>query len=141
MPIALWQLTDSDRVFYTLPDFGDGVKVAIHHEGEFTDPDRVQRTFSAEEDGRVRELVARFLPTVAGAIRDRAVCLYTNTPDGHFLIDRHPAHPEVLIVSACSGHGFKFASVIGESVAQLVADETPTLDLSLFRNRYGVSSS
>ena len=141
MPIALWQLTDSDRVFYTLPDFGDGVKVAIHHEGEFTDPDRVQRTVSAEEDGRVRELVARFLPTVAGAIRDRAVCLYTNTPDGHFLIDRHPAHPEVLIVSACSGHGFKFASVIGESVAQLVADETPTLDLSLFRNRYGVSSS
>jgi sarcosine oxidase len=141
MPIALWQLTDSDRVFYTLPDFGDGVKVAIHHEGETTDPDRVQRTVSGEEDTRVRELVARFLPTAAGAIRDRAVCLYTNTPDGHFLIDRHPVHPEVLIVSPCSGHGFKFASVIGESVAQLVANERPTLDLSPFRNRFGVSSS
>jgi glycine/D-amino acid oxidase-like deaminating enzyme len=64
------------------------------------------------------------------------VCLYTNTPDGHFLIDRHPTHPEVLIVSACSGHGFKFATVIGESVAQLVAGETPSLDLSLFRNRW-----
>ena len=136
LPIALWQLTDSDRVFYTLPDFGDGVKVAIHHDGEFTDPDRVQRTVSEEEDARVRELVARFLPTAAGAIRDRAVCLYTNTPDGHFLIDRHPVHPEVLIVSACSGHGFKFATVIGETVAQMVADETPAVDLSLFRNRY-----
>lgn len=141
MPIALWQLTDSDRVFYTLPDFGDGVKVAIHHEGEFTDPDRVQRTVSAEEDARVQELVARFLPMAAGPVRERAVCLYTNTPDGHFLIDRHPVHPEVLIVSACSGHGFKFASVIGESVAQLVAGETPALDLSLFRNRDGVSFS
>jgi sarcosine oxidase len=136
MPIALWQLPDNDRVFYTLPDFGDGVKVAIHHEGEPTDPDRVQRTVSDEEDERVRALVARFLPAAAGAIRERAVCLYANTPDGHFLLDRHPAHPEVLIVSACSGHGFKFATVIGEVVAQLVADETPSLDLSLFRNRW-----
>jgi sarcosine oxidase len=141
MPIALWQLTESDRVFYTLPDFGDGVKVAIHHEGEATEPDRVQRTVSAEEDARVRDLVTRFLPAAGGEIRERAVCLYTNTPDGHFLIDEHPAHPEVLIVSACSGHGFKFASVVGECVAQLVVGETPTLDLSLFRNRYGVSAS
>jgi sarcosine oxidase len=140
MPIALWQQMDRDRVFYTLPDFGDGVKLAIHHDGELTDPDRVQRTVSEDDDARVLELATRCFTSVPGTIRDRAVCLYTNTPDGHFLIDRHPVHPEVLIVSACSGHGFKFATVIGEGVAQLVADEPPSQDLSLFSNRYRVSS-
>jgi sarcosine oxidase len=140
MPVALWQQTDRDRVFYTVPDFGDGVKLAIHHDGELTDPDRVQRTVSEDDDARVVELATRFFTSLPGTIRDRAVCLYTNTPDGHFLIDRHPVHPEVLMVSACSGHGFKFATVIGEGVAQLVAGEPPSHDLSLFRNRYPVSS-
>ncbi|MGQ0714420.1 MAG: N-methyl-L-tryptophan oxidase [Gemmatimonadaceae bacterium] len=136
LPIALWQMSDAERVFYTLPDFGHGVKAAIHHDGEITDPERVRRIVSEEEDATVRRLVDHFLPDAAGELRERAVCLYTNTPDGHFLIDRHLAYPEVLIVSACSGHGFKFATAIGEVVAKLVTDETPDLDLSLFRNRY-----
>jgi hypothetical protein len=61
-----------------------------------------------------------------------AVCLYTNTPDLHFVIDAHPAHANVLLVSACSGHGFKFASAIGEAAAQWTLEGSPRLDLSIF---------
>jgi glycine/D-amino acid oxidase-like deaminating enzyme len=63
------------------------------------------------------------------------VCLYTNTPDEHFWIDRHPAHANVWVASACSGHGFKFAPVIGEILADLVQHRPPRFDLGLFRWR------
>jgi len=132
LPIALWET--SDRMFYTIPDFGDGVKIAVHHDGESTDPRRVRRTISDEEDASARALMERFLPDAAGELRDRAVCLYTNTSDGHFVIDHHPVHREVVIVSPCSGHGFKFATVIGEITAQLSLDEAHE-DISLFTCR------
>jgi sarcosine oxidase len=132
LPIALWEV--SDRMFYTIADFGDGVKVAVHHAGEITDPHRVRRTISDEEDARARALVERYLPDAAGDLREHAVCLYTNTADGHFVIDHHPVHREVVIASACSGHGFKFAPAIGEIVAKMALGE-PHEDLSLFRYR------
>jgi sarcosine oxidase len=132
LPIALWETPD--RMFYTIPDFGDGVKVAVHHDGEITDPQRVRRTISDEEDASARALMERFLPDAAGELRERAVCLYTNTLDGHFVIDHHPAHREVVIASPCSGHGFKFATVIGEIVARLSLGEAEE-DLSLFTCR------
>ena len=121
-------------MFYTIPDFGDGVKIAVHHDGESTDPQRVRRTISDQEDAYARALVSRFLPDAAGELRDRAVCLYTNTSDGHFVLDHHPLHRQVVIASPCSGHGFKFATVIGEIVAKLVVEETVE-DLSLFHCR------
>ena len=132
LPIALWET--AERMFYTIPDFGDGVKIAVHHDGEITDPQRVRRTIHAGEDASARALLERFLPDAAGALRDRAVCLYSNTTDGHFVIDHHPLHHEVVIASPCSGHGFKFATVVGEIVAKLVADE-PVEGLSLFHCR------
>jgi sarcosine oxidase len=132
LPIALWET--SGRMFYTIPDFGDGVKIAVHHDGEITDPQRVRRTISDQEDATARALIERYLPDAAGELRDRAVCLYTNTTDGHFMIDRHPMQPEVVIASPCSGHGFKFATVIGEIVAKLTVNEAVE-DLSLFRCR------
>ena len=134
LPVALWETPD--HVFYTIPDFGDGIKVAVHHQGEATDPQRVRRTVSEEEDARARGLVARYLPDGAGELRARAVCLYTNTPDGHFLIDRHPLHRQVVIASPCSGHGFKFATAIGEIVAMLSLDQDTGADLSLFKLRW-----
>ena len=133
LPIALWEVPG--RLFYTLPDFGDGVKVAVHHDGEITDPQRVRRTVNEGEDANARALMERYLPDAAGKLCDRAVCLYTNTSDGHFLIDRHPIHDEVVMVSACSGHGFKFATAIGEIVAKLCLGEEAE-DLSLFRYRW-----
>ncbi len=132
LPITLWET--SDRMFYTIPDFGDGVKVAVHHDGEISDPQRLRRTISDQEDANARAIVERFLPNAAGDLRDRAVCLYTNTADGHFVIDHHPLHPEVVIASPCSGHGFKFATVIGEMVAKLTVGE-PVDGISLFHCR------
>ena len=62
-----------------------------------------------------------------------ATCLYTNTPDGHFLLDRHPQHARVLIVSPCSGHGFKFCPVIGEIAADLLLQNRTRHPIGLFR--------
>jgi sarcosine oxidase len=118
-PIAMIEYAP-DRFFYTLPDSGSGVKAAIHHEGERVEPDRVSRNVESRECDRAFELLRRFLPAAAGPHRRSATCLYTNTPDGHFLIAPHSRHEEVLVVSACSGHGFKFASAIGEAVADLL---------------------
>jgi sarcosine oxidase len=130
-PIALWEFAPG-RLFYTLPDLGDGVKAALHHDGETVDPDRVRREVGPDEVGEVRSLLERLLPAAAGARRESSVCLYTNTPDRHFLLDRHPEHPQVLLVSPCSGHGFKFAPVIGEAAADLVTGTPPRLDLRPF---------
>src|SRR5262249_43538240 len=122
----------TDRFFYTLPDSGAGLKAAIHHEGETTTPDDVRRDVGADDVSPVRALLERYLPRAAGTLRASATCLYTNTPDHHFLVDAHPAHAEVLIVSACSGHGFKFASAIGEVVADLLTDGGTEFDVGVF---------
>ena len=131
MPAAIWEL-HSGRLFYAFPDVGDGVKAGIHHEGAAVSPDSVDRHVSPDEDAAIFDLLRRFVPLAKGHIRRSATCLYTNTPDGHFIIDRHPADDRVIIVSACSGHGFKFASVIGELVADLVAGGAPRFDLAPF---------
>src|SRR5262245_14190939 len=106
------------RIFYGFPDLGQGVKCAVHHEGEATAPADVDRNLRPAEAERVRALLERFLPRAAGRLRGSAVCLYTNTPDGHFLIGRDPAEPGVLLLSACSGHGFKFAPALAERLVQ-----------------------
>jgi sarcosine oxidase len=134
-PIHLWQF-DGRHFFYGFPDLGEGVKVARHHDGRTIAPDAVDREISAAEIEDIRSLVRRFVPGADGPLRKSAVCLYTNTPDEHFWIDRHPAHAQVLIVSPCSGHGFKFASVIGEIVGDLLIEGRPRFDLSLFRARF-----
>jgi sarcosine oxidase len=102
------------RVFYGFPDLGHGLKCAIHHDGEITTADGVDRRLRPGEQERVRSLLERFLPRAAGRLRSSAVCLYTNTTDGHFLIDRDPLEPGVWLLSACSGHGFKFAPALAE---------------------------
>ena len=132
-PVTLWEFAPN-RVFYTLPDFGDGVKAAVHYEGQAVDPDQVERGTTREEDAQVTDLLRRFMPRAKGHLRESQVCLYTNTPDLHFVIDVHPAHPNrVVLVSACSGHGFKFASAVGEIVADLLAGAKLRYDLSMFR--------
>jgi glycine/D-amino acid oxidase-like deaminating enzyme len=108
------------------------VKAAIHHEGETTDAEHVRRDVTADDEATVRPLVERLLPAAAGRLRESCVCLYTNTPDHDFLIDRHPEHEQVFIVSPCSGHGFKFSPVIGEIVADLVTRGASRFDLTAF---------
>jgi sarcosine oxidase len=134
-PIHLWQF-DEQRFFYGFPDVGCGVKVACHHDGEVTMPDRVNRQIAPGELASMRAIVRRFLPLADGPLRSTTVCLYTNTPDQHFWIDRHPQYPQVLLASPCSGHGFKFSSVIGEILCSLVCQGHCAFDLSLFRTRW-----
>lgn len=134
-PIALVEYAP-DRLFACFPDVGGGVKVGVHHEGTLVDPDHVDRAVTAEEDAGVRALVDRFLPAAGGPIADRAVCLYTNTPDHDFFIDTHPLSARVIVASPCSGHGFKFASAIGEILADLATlGGTTTFDIGPFRRR------
>lgn len=133
-PIHLWE-APKGHFFYGFPDFGDGVKLALHHEGERTDPDRVRREVARDEVAHLRERLHRFVPAAEGELLRTAVCLYTNTPDENFWIDRHPAHPQVWIASPCSGHGFKFASAIGEILADELTERRVRFDLTPFRRR------
>jgi sarcosine oxidase len=133
-PIHLWQF-DGDRYFYGFPDMGTGVKLAFHHAGEITTVDGVHRNVAMAEVDAVRAAVRRFVPAADGRLRASVVCLYTNTPDEHFWIDWHPEHSNVLVASPCSGHGFKFAPVVGEILADLVENKQAAFDLSLFRWR------
>jgi sarcosine oxidase len=71
-------------------------------------------------------------PDADGPTLRLVACLFTNTPDEHFVIDTLPGAPEVVVASPCSGHGFKFASVVGEALADLATKGTSKLDLSLF---------
>jgi sarcosine oxidase len=132
LPITMWDDPDGPA-FYTFPDLGGGVKIAIHHGGETTSPRDVDRTPRAADEAAVRKLLARFLPAANGTLREAVVCLYTNTPDQHFIIDHLDASRRVVLASPCSGHGFKFASAVGEAITALVIDEPPPVDISLFR--------
>jgi sarcosine oxidase len=121
--LPVYILDESDRMFYGFPFVdGQGLKVAGLHFGDRADPDTVDRTASAKDEERVREWLRRRMPLANGARRDAKVCMYTNTPDGHFVIDRLKDDSNVIVASACSGHGFKFASVIGEILSDLVLD-------------------
>lgn len=136
-PVALIE-HDAGHIFYTMPDVGDGVKAAIHHDGAAVNPDAVDRVVHASDTRIVEDLVARFLPGAGARIRESAVCLYTNTSDHHFIIDTGEGMPDVVIVSACSGHGFKFASAIGDIAARMVLGESASIDLSHFAaGRFG----
>jgi sarcosine oxidase len=110
-----------DEHFYGFPYLeGQGLKVARHHSGVLCDPDRLDRVADEKDEQVVREFMRVRMPLADGPRRDALVCMYTNTPDRHFLIDQRG--PRLTYASACSGHGFKFASVVGEILADLALD-------------------
>jgi sarcosine oxidase len=119
---------------YGFPPFGgSGIKVAKHHHGDETvEPDRYDRAFSAEDEALIRTAVARFVPAANGSLIGGKTCLYTMTPDGDFLLDRLPGSPRIIIASPCSGHGFKFAPVVGEILADLATTGATAHDLARF---------
>lgn len=121
------------RTWYGFANFGDGVKAALHHQGETTTARTVRRAVGDNEVATVRNLLAKFIPDANGALRATSVCLYTNAPDDHFVLGAHPAHPAVFVASPCSGHGFKFSIAIGELIADHLAGEKPRFDLTPFR--------
>ncbi len=104
-----------------------------HHRGEQVDADTVDREPNAIDEGLLRTFAERYFPAGAGPAMALRVCLFTNTPDEYFVIDRLPDHSQVVIASACSGHGFKFCSVVGEILADLTLQGETAHDIGLFR--------
>jgi sarcosine oxidase len=121
--------------FYGFPVYGvPGFKVGrSHHLHQTVDPDQIDREIYHEDEAVLRNFVERYFPAAAGPALSLKTCMFTNSPDGHFIIDLHPDHPQVSLASGFSGHGFKFASVIGEIMADLAMFGQTTHDLSLFR--------
>jgi sarcosine oxidase len=130
-PVFLVQ--NEDGVFYGFPDDGAGVKVAKHHHADETvDPDRCEREVSAADEAMIRAVLAAHLPAADGRRLAATTCLYTMTPDGDFILDRLPGHEAIIVASPCSGHGFKFAPVIGEILADLALSGATPHDISRF---------
>ncbi|MFJ5713062.1 N-methyl-L-tryptophan oxidase [Neobacillus sp. NPDC093127] len=123
------------EIYYGFPSFDhSGLKVGRHDQGIEVDPDCVKREFGSipEDEEDVRRFLKHYMREAEGKLLKGAVCMYTVTPDEHFIIDHHPNYSHVVMAGGFSGHGFKFASAIGEQLSQLVIDGTSTLDLSLF---------
>jgi sarcosine oxidase len=131
-PVFIRQTDDLGDI-YGLPTLdGHSVKIARHHDGDMTDPDHVRREVAEAELAPLRAFAAQYLRGVTSRVTRTAVCIYTNTPDQDFIIDLHPADPRVVVVSACSGHGFKFAPVVGDIAADLACEQRTSRDIAHF---------
>jgi sarcosine oxidase len=120
MPV--WAIDHLDgTIHYGFPMLPDnpGVKVAHHWRGPRADPDTVMREPQPGDEADFRSVLSKFIPEADGPLLSIRTCLYTNSPDGHFIIDRLPKHDRVTIACGFSGHGFKFATVVGEVLADL----------------------
>jgi sarcosine oxidase len=125
---------------YGFPPWRGGLlKIAKHHHrNEAVDPDHVDRVVSAEDEALIRRAVSEYIPAAAGPLRSAKTCLYTMTPDRDFLLDRLPGAPNIVVASPCSGHGFKFAPVVGEILADLATEGGTGHDIRRFRlGRFG----
>ena len=119
-PVWIWQDPRYGDFFGTPHMDWPGVKVGQHHTGVAIDPSTSDRAIRPTDDVAVREFLARCMPELTGPTVDARVCIYTNTPDRNFLVDLHPRYPNVAFAAGFSGHGFKFAPLIGEILADLV---------------------
>lgn len=115
------------------PSLGGCIKAAGHGSNDFGDADSIDRDIRVTDIAPVEQLLHRYLPQHIGAHQQSATCLYTNTPSGHFILDRHPEHPQVVLGSPCNGFGFKFAAATGEILAALATDAAPAIDPSPWR--------
>jgi sarcosine oxidase len=133
-PIYAYEYREGN-ICYGFPRLPRGVKASVMHGGELAlAPESVNRTVDDAEVNPLRAALRPILPALSEApVRESDVCLFTNTPDHDFIIDFHPFFPQVLISSPCSGRGFKFASAIGEILADLLTKGKTDYDLRPFR--------
>jgi len=108
---------------YEVPGFKFG---RYHHRGENCAPDLLRREADQADEALLRQFADRYFPQGNGPTMALRACMFTNTPDEHFIIDHHPAHKQVVVASPCSGHGYKFCSVIGEILADLATGDGST---------------
>jgi sarcosine oxidase len=128
-------IENSDGIFYGFPaGRKPGIKFAKHHhEDEAVDPAVPARPMTGADEVLLRAALAAHLPAANGRLLDAQSCLYTMAPDGDFILDRLPGSPDIIVASPCSGHGFKFAPVIGEILADLATTGATRHDISRFR--------
>ena len=121
--------------YYGFPVFEvPGFKIGrYHHLEEVVDPDRQSSEISEEDEEILRVVTRRYFPDADGPTMALSTCMFTNTPDEHFLIDTLPEAPQVSVAAGFSGHGFKFCSVVGEILADLAIDGDTSHDISKFR--------
>jgi monomeric sarcosine oxidase len=121
-PVFLFER--GNDVFYGFPKIDSrGVKVAEHTGGRrVDDPLTVDRNIDTAEHRRLVDFLSIHLPAVSSTVADHVVCLYTMSPDEHFIVDRHPQHANVVFAAGLSGHGFKFVPVLGRALAELALD-------------------
>jgi sarcosine oxidase len=130
--------------YYGFPVFHvPGFKLGrYHHLEEQTEADGVDRECHPRDEAVLRDFVARYTPDAAGPTMALKVCLFTNSPDEHFIIDRYPGSPNVIVAAGFSGHGFKFCSVVGEILADLAHHGSTAHDISLFEiGRFGAGGA
>ncbi len=123
------------RPAYVFPEWGiPGFKIGVYnHLQQRGHADDLSREPNDADEALLREAIRGSFPDADGAVLSLKACLFTNTPDEHFVVDTLPDAPQVIVASPCSGHGYKFASVMGEVLADLATGRTPRLDLGLFR--------
>jgi sarcosine oxidase len=126
--------------FYGFPIFGlAGIKVAQHHAGVVIHPDDDNTAPDLAATKRVQAYVEQALPDAAGEVFHAETCRYTSTPDMDFILDCHPVHPQIVVGSPCSGHGFKFGALIGRILADLAQSDTTQHAIAPFTlRRFGV---
>ncbi|MFI5906519.1 N-methyl-L-tryptophan oxidase [Dactylosporangium sp. NPDC051541] len=130
-PIFIWEDPPGVQV-YGFPPTEDGVKVAFFRQGEVTTPETMDRSVRADEVERIQDHLASRVPGLAGTFLRGKACMYTNTPDTHFVIARHPGHERVTVACGFSGHGFKFTPVVGEILADLAMTGATAHPIGLF---------
>jgi len=121
LPIWIFE-PDDGNMFYSFPaiDGADTVKAAFFRaDGTPADPNTIDREVHADEVDFIRRYLDRHVPSMNGEFVRAKTCMYTNTPDQHFVISTHPDHPQVAVAAGFSGHGYKFCSVVGEILADL----------------------
>ena len=133
--LPVFILDGEEDTCYGFPDFaGTGVKVASHRPIRRLPAASAKRaTAGWEDEARLRRFMDAHLPRAAGPMRDSRACIYTRTPDEDFILDTHPDDPRIVLASPCSGHGFKFAPVLGEILASLALDGASPYDVARFR--------
>jgi sarcosine oxidase len=120
-PIYIWDV-DGQNIFYGVPataSTSNGVKAAMHSAPTKCTPQNIDRNISGADVSEVRGYLQTFIPQLNGPLVRAVTCMYTLTPDQHFVVGLHPRHPQVSIAAGFSGHGFKFTSVMGEILADL----------------------
>ena len=144
-PVHLWEVPGSEiasagTVFYGMPGLNgveSGVKVAFHNVRESCDPNTVNREVCGMELLSMQLLLEKYLPDLDGEHVVSKTCMYTTTPDGHFVLGRYPLHSAVYLACGFSGHGFKFSPVMAKALVDLMLDGKTDKPIEIFEpNRF-----